>query len=230
MQNDLDKLFWSARRALPRSFWGDFLPARLQADFRDLFGILPVAKAGDGYWQPRPWRGHRAEHLRLIVAVRAGDPYGGEMAGYGLPAWVERDPVSRLPTESSRLRLLAERALHGPDIVDLLCLPDWRMQRPPLRYSGLATALGAAIDGQCWEDRSAEPVLVVRNIRRWLAKAAEGACLPLGTQDEQAGLLRGLTGGILTEDVAHGQALQALMRRPVAPIPSIFVVSAEEAA
>jgi hypothetical protein len=232
MSHDLDALFWRARRQLPRSFWGDVLPKRSQPHFQALFGMSGYEKLDGGFWvpQPLPRRG-RSPRPGLVMAVRTGDPWGGEMAEHGLPPWVRYSPQTSIVTEASSRRMLARHALEGPEILDLLLLPDGDFSKAPLLLTGMAPALGAARDCVTWEDRAERPVLVVRSVERWLRRWTNGACLPLGQAVEQASFLRGLTGGIHTEDVAHGRALQAMMLRPAPALPSIFVeAAAEEAA
>jgi hypothetical protein len=225
MIDDPAKLFRRAQRLMPPEAWA-MLFGRGQWLFRDAFGMLPVAKAGDGYWQPRDWRSAKPADFRLVMAIRCGDAFEGEAA----PAWVERDPDTWQLTETSRLQLLGMRALKGPDIIDLVCWPDRALQRTPLRLTGMARAIGGAIDDIAWSDRAEEEVLVVRDFHRWVARCLEGACLPLGSPEEQAALLRSFRGGIRTEDVAHGVALDKLMRRPVPETPRINVEVPGEAA
>jgi hypothetical protein len=225
MIDDPAALFWRAQRLMPPEFLRERFGVG-QWLFRNVFGMLPVAKAGEGYWQPRDWRTARSKDWRIVMAIRCGDPFEGEAD----PAWLERDPVSRCPTEASRLTLLGMRALHGPDIIDLVCWPDWAMRRAPLRLTGMARAIGGAIDDLDWSDRAETDVLVVRDIHRWISRCLDGACLPLGTADEQATLLRSFTGGVRTEGVQHGLALEKLMLRPAPAIPKISVEAGEEAA
>lgn len=218
MAYDLEEIFGEASRRLPPDFYRLWFGPMHWA-YRSLFGIWPVRRAGDGYWQPQAWRGHRQSDLRLVMAVRCGDPFDD---GLGYPAWIACDPVHGLPTPLMRPRLLGARALWGPEILDLVVL-DWRMARPPLRLSGMAQALGGTVDASSWADRDDEPVLVVRDVGRWLARVLDGACLPLGDANEQAGLLRGFAGGLVTETTAHGRELDALMRRAAPRLPDLFV-------
>jgi hypothetical protein len=225
MIDDPAALFWRAQRFMAPDAWR-LLFGKGQWLFRDAFGMLPVAKAGDGYWQPRDWRSAKPSDFRLVMAIRCGDPFEGEPD----PAWLERNPDTWQLTEACRLQLLGMRALKGPDIIDLVCWPDRALKRTPLRLTGMARAIGGAIDDIAWTDRAEGEVLVVRDFHRWVARCFDGACLPLGTAEEQADLLRSFRGGVRTEDVSHGLALEKLMLRPAPAIPSIVVEAAEEAA
>jgi len=53
--------------------------------------------------------------------------------------------------------------------------------------------------------------------------------VPLGTPAEQQALLRELTGGLIADDLAHGRALEKLMRRDMPAPPPIFIKNREAA-
>jgi hypothetical protein len=65
---------------------------------------------------------------------------------------------------------------------------------------------------------------VVQNMLRWLARALNGACLPLRPAAEQAGLLRSFAGGVIAETVTHG------LRRAQPALPALYVDTGDAAA
>lgn len=230
MHHDPGALFDDAVRRLDRRRHVAWLRERFggvdgQWRCRQLFAVMPVRGAGPGYWDPLPWRGAKDSDFRLVMAVRCGAPPVPDDGFSRYPCPVEVDPVSGLATPAMEPRLLGARALWGPDIIDLLVV-DQALEKQPRRLTGLAPALGGALDPDHWSDRTEQPVLVVRNVARWLARALDGACLPLGPAEEQAHFLRGLRGGVVTETTEHGKQLQALMRREAAPLPELYVEAA----
>ena len=217
---DCDTLFVAAKRALPKG-WLHHRFGRGAWLYENLFGVWTAQPDGEGFWSPRPAKASSEKHLVLVIAVRTGDPW---ISDFGLPAWIDVDPVHRTPTAEGMSRLRGSRALFGPDIVDLLAC-DLTLTKPPRRMTGMARALGYGAAGE-YTTTDDGPVPIVRTVLEWLAHSTDGACLPLGSSVERAELLRGFGGGVTAMDLAHGETLQRLMKREPIQNPEIFLTQA----
>lgn len=215
---DCAALFRAARRRLRlherRALVGPAIAARTL----DILGRWPVQPMPGGFWQPLPAEGALRSEERVIVAVRRG-------AARDFLGVVEAGVVHGLPTAAGWRRADALACLHGGEIVDLLAC-DVRLREPPLRFTGLAVALGLGAAGE-GSEAGDPPVRIARTVREWLDLAAEGACLPLGDDLEVADVLRGFAGGIVAADLAHGRALKKLLTRDLPPAPAMFLPAVE---
>ncbi len=249
---DLADIWADAKRSLPEALRREWF-GRGAYLFRDCVGVLPGRVVGEHAWQPLPWRGSRARDTRVIVAVRGGqlrdalgdlwrasppDPSDlaelgaiegdsgirpGEVGPFLWPASVELHPSAGIPTARGSRIADGWEALRGEEIFDLLAC-DLDMTRPPRSLLGIAGCLGvgAAGDGT---DSDAGPVQLCRNVRDWLTLVFDRGSLPYGDAAGMQSHLRRFGGGIACRDLAHGVAIERLMRRDLPPPPPIFVDS-----
>lgn len=218
---------WEAARQDPpdRFEWHAIYGAAhpLLFDSHRLVRFLEVRRAGEGFAEAVP---ARLGAWALVVAVRAGAPVIWRTPR----VWAYRpdDPgeAMRQVHGTPPGWVLAMRPpLWGPDVIDLaVCRLSLRGE--VMRVTGLARCLG--------EDPAhdvalvAQPVRVHGSVGSWLASDCQGI-VPLGDDAQRQALLRELTGGIIADDVAHGEALARLMRRDLPAAPKIFVQQREAA-
>ncbi|MDD2794379.1 hypothetical protein [Acidocella sp.] len=164
-----------------------------------------VEKADDGavIWQlhPRPDEASQKSWVWLL-AVRAG--YSArKLALLGTLDWQEwKNAVEDDPA----LECYAN-AVFGPDIIDLVA------------YSlDFARCYGTLLRNTCvlgspqHPADAGAPVRVFRGVDAWFRAGCAGVVL-LGDEEENIHWLRQCAGGIVTDDVAHGQALQKKLKR-----------------
>lgn len=216
----------AARVAPPQFDWRTIYGSRhpMLFDSASLVRFLEVRRAGEGFAEAMPaglgtWA--------MVVAVRAGAPAWWHMRD----DWTYRpdDPEDAM-RQMHRLPpgwVTAMRPpLHGPDVVDLVvCRLSLRGE--PMRLSGVARCMGED-PADNWEATAEGPVRVHASVSGWLANEC-GGIVPLGTPQEQQALLRDLTGGIIADSVAHGEALKRLMKRDLPAPPAIYVQQREAA-
>ena len=211
-------LFAAGQRALSPELRRDIFGASGARLFRDIVGVLPGRAAGDGYWEPMPWRAALRKDLRMVVAVRAGDVEDDA-------AWacVDRDPIHALPSDGgARVRHMLS-VLHGADILDLLAF-SLAMDRAPRRLTGMAEALGVGADGL--SAVTLGPVTLCRTWREWVRSLAALPCMPLGEPAEQQRLIRTFPAGVVCQDLAHGVAVERMLKRELPAVPPIAVLAA----
>lgn len=166
--------------------------------------VLAVAEVeeGGGFFAPLPPRRRPAKNrLRWIIAVRGGGylPAIGATAADCRATW-------------------AEEALFGPDVVDLVAC-DGALERVTGRLIGIAPVLGAPQESEASFD---VPVRVHLTPWSWLRAFGDGV-LPIGSEIEVQTWLRACSGGLVAENVAHGEALMKKMRREVPALPPVLV-------
>lgn len=196
---------------------------RAWARARQLFGRWPVQLRGEDRWEPMPEAGALPHEERLILAVRGG--------------WVDPQRIPRLEpgllpglvAQGQAGRMRGWRAIWGPEVRELIALPPpGRRERWRFLIGGTA-ALGDP-DGDLCEGfadpREEEPIPVARSLGGWLAGVMRGAVLPLGDEWTQAAYLRRLVAPIVAEDLAHGLALERMLRRPERALPEIRLPTA----
>jgi hypothetical protein len=216
---DVRALFARAQRALAPDLRAAIFGSSGDRLFRDILGLLPGRTAGDGFWEPLPWRGALRKDIRIIVAVRIGDAEGDDAF-----ACVERDRIHGIPTARGHRTRHMLSMLHGPEILDLLAF-SMMMDRAPRRLTGMADALGVGADGE-GPDESLGPVTLCRSFRDWMRHLAALPCLPLGEPVEQQRLIRGFAGGVVCQDLAHGVTTERLLKRDLPAAPEIAVLAA----
>lgn len=218
---------WEAAHTEPplrfewRAVYGSAHP--LMFDSHRLVRFLEVRRAGEGFAEVMP-AGLGA--WAMVVAIRVGAPLIWRQPG----AWKYRpeDPedarrqVHRLrPGWVTRFR----PPLWGPDIIDL-AVCRLSLKGEAMRVTGLARCLGE--DPADDAGTVTRPVRVHPGVGAWLAAECDGI-VPLGDVAAQAALLRELTGGIIADSVAHGEALARLMKRDLPAPPKIYVQQREAA-
>jgi len=218
--HDPAALFAAARRRLPDAallrVCGGWR-GKVWARWRNLLGLWPVQLVGERHWEPLPEHGAQPSEERLILAVRAGWFHPARIPG------VVMDPVLGLPAAGQQGRIRGFRAIWGEEIVDLVAVPPKGSRDVPRLLIGAGVALGDAYGLLADGPHEDEPVPLARTVGTWLARAAEGAVLPLGEPAQQAAYLRGIAAPLVAEDLAHGLALERLLKRPPVPEPRILV-------
>ena len=105
--------------------------------------------------------------------------------------------------------LASMESIVSSEIVDLVGVSR-DLKRVLGRLVGIVSVLG-------WPQQPGEaaeaPVRLFRSVAAWLAARCAGAVL-VGGPAENHGWLAGCDGGIVTDDIAHGQAIQKILRRP----------------
>lgn len=218
--HDPAALFAAARRRLPDAALLRVCGGRrgkVWARWRNLLGLWPVQLVGERHWEPLPEHGAQWGEERLILAVRVGWSHPARIPG------VAMDPVVGMPAAGQWGRIRGFRAIWGEEIVDLVAVPPKGSRDVPRLLTGAGVALGDAHGLLAADADDEEPVPLARSVGSWLARAADGAVLPLGEPAQQAAYLRGIAAPIVAEDLAHGLALERLLKRPPVPEPRILV-------
>lgn len=188
---------------------------------RQLFGSWPVQLRGDDGWEPLPERAALAHEERTLLAVRGGWVDWSRIPG------MEPGVLPGLWADGQAWRVRGWRAVFGPEVLDVIALPPpgrrdrWRFLVGRVEALGdpegeLAEAYGPEAD---------EAVPVARSLRGWLAGAMRGAILPLGDEWAKAAYLRRLPMALVAEDLAHGLALERLLKRTERTLPEIRVAA-----
>lgn len=200
---DLEKV-WASLQSVtaPKSM----MPPRYIREFGDLLlrsAAIVTRKDEDGILfelHPRPeFAGPR--NWCWILPVRSG----------GMPCPIDVADRFGHPPDLQLQRLW--QMAYG-DLVDLVAVsPDCR--RVIGRYSGLAVVIGSdqgayGVD----EDR----VRLFRTVDSWLRGRMQGVVM-VGTNDEACEWLRRWPGGVICDDLAHGKAIDRLMKKPFAGPP-----------
>lgn len=219
---DLGALFEAARHAAVAGRVGPAMFGQRAWLMRGVLGVLPVRAVGSDGWEPTEPRLARERALRPIIAVRAGLP---EAWGDAIPDCVERHPAG-MPTPRGRTMIESWSALRGAEIIDLLAC-DWALAKPPRRLVGAAATLGFGADGQedTWEGDV--PVQLCRSIGEWVGTLFRArASVLLGNAGEQQATVLRFAGGVVCQDLAHGETVERLMRRQLPAPPRILVQAA----
>lgn len=208
----MDALLMAARDEARRAQMHEwFWPARALA-LRGFMGVWPALPVGDTEWQPLDWRACRATQIRVILPVLMGEPAGG----YGPDIERNAHGIARFDVRTD-----VEELRRGRILIDLLAFSP-AMDRPPRRLVGIADALGP--QPEMAECRDA-PVRLARDIAEWFALLPQAPVLLLGSADKRAQTLRRYTCGVVCSDLAHGEAMERLSRRPVPAPPKILVAA-----
>lgn len=199
---------WFTAQEYQRAFYGRDLIARAfpgAGILRQVLTLAPVVDQGDLFQlDPDLTRRAPVSRHRWLIAVRG---WSAEQ--------LEGEPHDTVAANLSTAIGAAARTLMGGDILDIVAC-DAKLSRVRGVFTAAADALGT-ID-------EAAPVRVVRTPLAWLRRVCDGV-LPLGTAAQQQATLRACAGGIVCDDVEHGEAVQRLIRRPLPELPRVMVAA-----